>query len=115
MTTPAQQTKMLTGRANNLLTFKKGEKMYTSTDLIEGLQAKHGGVSAYRVAQIYGWGNGRVLNWKSGRACPNPKECIRIANELDISAAHIVACMDAQRQSDPEIAEVYAVLAELSV
>lgn len=85
--------------------------MLTSTELVEKLQAKHGAASVYRVAKIYGWGNGRVLNWVHGRAAPSPIEALKIADELNLSRAYVVACMEAQRQSEPELAEVFEELA----
>lgn len=89
-------------------------KMITSTELVEQLQAKNGACSVYRVAKIYGWGNGRVLNWVSGRAAPSPKESLKIADDLGLPRAYVVACMEAQRQSEPELAEVFEQLASLS-
>lgn len=85
----------------------------TSTELVELLQAKHGNVSIYRVAKNLGYSNGRVLNWAHGRAAPSPKETIRIADELGMSRAKLVASMEAQRQSEPELAEIYEQLAAL--
>ena len=83
----------------------------TSSDLVERLQAAYGGVSVYRVAKELGYGNGRVLNWLHGRAAPSQVEAIRIAEILHLNPGYVLACMEAQRQSDPNIAEAWGALA----
>ena len=86
--------------------------MLTSTDLVERLQTHYGGVSVYRVAKNLGLGNGRVLNWAHGRAAPTQTECKRIAEVLGMDPRLVLAAMEAQRQSDPDLAEVWGEISE---
>lgn len=84
----------------------------TPIDLVEKLQAHYGGVSVYRVAKELGLSNPRVLNWMHGRACPSPKEGKRIAEILGLDVAFVLASLEAQRQSEPDLAEVWQELAD---
>lgn len=87
-------------------------KIMTPIDLVERLQAHYGGVSVYRVAKNLELKNPRVLNWAHGKSCPTPKEAVRIAEILGIDPAFVVASMEAQRQSEPDLAEVWHTIAE---
>lgn len=85
--------------------------MITASDLVDQLQAKLGGVSVYKVAAHLGLKNGRVHTWHQNTAAPNVREAIRLADALDLDRGYVLACMEAQRQSEPEIAEAFALLA----
>lgn len=69
-------------------------------------------VSVYRVAKELGLKNPRVLNWMHGRSCPSQTEAVRIAKILGIEPGFVLACLEAQRQSEPEIAEAWESLAK---
>ncbi len=92
--------------------------MLTSYDLVEMLRNHYktgtGPATVYRVAKQLGYGNGRVLNWHHCRNTPSQTETVKLATILDLDPGYVLACMECQRQSEPEIAEAWEAVAKRS-
>jgi len=86
-------------------------KLETSQDLLNRIRARHE-ASWYGLAELLGTHKNTVYNWKGGHTVVDRKFAPRIAELLDESAEYVLACLEADREQDPEVLKVWRRIAE---
>lgn len=71
--------------------------MHTTTDLLDALAEKLGGVSDYRLAKILNTSTSNITAYRKGRSRLSVEFAFRVAQHLDWDAAYVVACVEAER------------------
>lgn len=64
-------------------------------DFLDRLKALY--VSDYMTAKMLDVGQPTVSNWRSGQHLPDVSTCVRIAEQLNVDPAHVIAAVQAQR------------------
>jgi len=80
-------------------------KPETSTELLERVRAKSG-CSWWALPKVLGVSESTVKNWKRGRTIVDRRYAPRIAALLDEPAEYVLACLEAERESDPAVRRV---------
>jgi transcriptional regulator with XRE-family HTH domain len=74
-----------------------GDAMKTAADFLDDLRAKHRLTSDYQVAKLLGMERQQVARYRKARSTFDDTTAARIAEFLEIDAAYVAACMNAQR------------------
>lgn len=81
-------------------------------EFIDLLKARRGWTSDYRVAKELGWKQQTLSNYRSGRTSMSGPHALKIAHELEMPAAYVLACVEAEREPAAEVAKVWRAIAE---
>lgn len=83
-----------------------------AAELTEAARIGAGMPSYYRLARLLGVGDGTVANWRHGRATPDDRMAVRLAQLAGLDAPAVVAAMHAQRCTDDALRPVLLQIAE---
>lgn len=89
--------------------------MDTTESLLNKLAARNGNCSDYRLSKILGVTPSTVYNYRSGRSCLADDIAVKIARELELPPAYVLACMMAERAKTPTIKRIWSDLAKDSL
>jgi hypothetical protein len=78
----------------------------TSQQLLERLRAMKG-TSWYGLSKLLGAHLNTVYSWKGGHTIVDRKFAPRLALLLDEPAEYVLACIEAERETDPEVKKVW--------
>lgn len=81
-------------------------KLETSTDLLERLRSKYS-TSWYGLAPIIGTHENTIANWKNGRTTIDRKYATRIADLLEEPGEYVLACLEHERESSPDVRKLW--------
>ncbi|MGH7144763.1 MAG: hypothetical protein ACREJ2_11645 [Planctomycetota bacterium] len=83
-----------------------------TVEFLDALKARRGFTSDYQLWKFLGWTHTTMSNYRVGRsAAMCAAHAIRIADELEISRAYVLACMEAERERNDQVARVWRDLA----
>ncbi len=86
--------------------------MQTTREFIEAIRAKHDGCSYYRVTQILEVVPSAIRRWRSGQGGFANDVGLRVAKELNLSPAYVLACLESEREQSAEVRPVWAAIAK---
>jgi len=86
-------------------------RLETSQDLLERLREKYG-TSWYGLGRLIGVHENTITNWKGGRTIVDRRFAPRIAHLLDEPTEYDVACLEAQRETEPDMKKVWERIAQ---
>lgn len=81
-------------------------------EFIDLLKARRGWTSDYRLAKELGWKQTTVSSYRIGRSALGGEHALRIAHELEMPEAYVLACVEAEREPAAEVAKVWRAIAE---
>lgn len=84
----------------------------TTVEFLDALKARRGWTSDYRLAKELGWRQTTVSNYRVGRSAMASEHAMRVAEELGLSHAYVVACMQAERENNGDVAKVWKAIAD---
>ena len=77
--------------------------MQTTQEFLDAIAAKHGGASDYRLAKLLGVGSSAISAYRCRGVTFSEKQALKVAAELNIDVAYVLACAHAERAKRPEI------------
>ena len=83
-----------------------------TVEFIDLLKARRGWTSDYRVAKELGWKQQTLSNYRSGRTSMSGPHALRVAQELEMPEAYVLACVEAEREPAADVARVWRAIAE---
>lgn len=83
----------------------------TTVELLDALKARRGLTSDYQLYKALGWHQTTVSSYRCGKTSMTGAHAIRIADELELPRAYVLACMEAERERNGEVASVWRELA----
>jgi hypothetical protein len=86
-------------------------KLETSRDLLERVRARHHS-SWYGLAKLLPAAENTVANWRHQRTTIDRKFVTRIAELLEEPAEYVLACVENERTSEPDVRLVWRRIAE---
>jgi len=81
---------------------QEGTPMHTTTELLDLLSERNGGVSDYRLSRLIGVRRTAVSNWRRGVSHFGNAEAIRVAKLLNFDPAYVMACANRERSRTDE-------------
>lgn len=85
--------------------------MQTTRDFIEAIRAKHGGCSYYQVTRILDVNPSAITRWKKGHGGFDRAVALRVADELALPHAYVIACIEAERETNSDVRGVWESIA----
>jgi len=85
--------------------------MQTTRDFLEAIRAKHNGCSYYQVTKILDVNPSSITRWKRGHGGFDRSVAIRVADELELPHAYVIACIESEREQNPEVKPVWEAIA----
>ncbi len=83
-----------------------------TVEFLDLLKARRGWSSDYRLGKELGWKHSTISNYRAGRSAMSGPHALKIAHELDMPEAYVLACVEAEREPAAEVAKVWRALAE---
>ncbi|HZT04327.1 MAG TPA: hypothetical protein VFA39_18920 [Steroidobacteraceae bacterium] len=83
----------------------------TTVEFLDALKAQKGLTSDYQLWKALGWKQATMSSYRCGRTAMSGAHAIRIADELTLPRAYVLACMEAERENDDQVADVWQELA----
>lgn len=81
-------------------------KLETSQELLERVRTRHHS-SWYGLARLLPAHENTITNWKAGRTIVGRKFVTRIAELLEEPPEYVLACLEAERESEPDVLKVW--------
>lgn len=81
-------------------------------EFLDALKVHHGITSDHELWNTMAWRQSLVSAWRTGRLRISPKHGLRIADELGLPRAYVLACLEAERARDPTVAGVWLEVAK---
>lgn len=85
--------------------------MEGTREFLDALSRRWGGATDYAIAKRLGVSKQSISNYRSGIRCISDELAIRIAAELELDPAYVLACVNAERQPEPAVSRVWLELA----
>jgi transcriptional regulator with XRE-family HTH domain len=85
--------------------------MQGTRDFLDALARQYGGASDYALAKRLGVSKQSISNYRSGIRYIGDELAIRIAAELELDPAYVLACVNAEREREPTVSRVWQELA----
>jgi hypothetical protein len=89
--------------------------LLTTLELLERVRTKHAGASDYRLSKVLNKTLQTVRRWSRGAGSFGRAECAAIASELGYPVEYVIACVEAERERVPALAQVWLRLGKWSV
>jgi hypothetical protein len=83
----------------------------TTVEFLDALKAHKGLSTDYQLFKAMGWKQGTVSSYRCGKTCMSGPHAIRVADELSLPRAYVLACMSAERENNTEVAGVWQEIA----
>jgi len=83
----------------------------TTVEFLDALKAHRGLSTDYQLFKSMGWKQGTVSNYRCGKTAMTGSHAIRVADELGLPRAYVLACMEAERERNTEVAGVWQEIA----
>lgn len=83
----------------------------TTVEFLDALKARKGWTSDYQLWKALGWKQTTVSSYRNGRAAIAGKHAIRIADELGLPRAYVLACAEAERENNADVAGIWREIA----
>lgn len=83
----------------------------TTVEFLDLLKAEKGLSTDYQLFKALGWKQGTMSSYRCGRTSMSGPHAIRVADELHLPRAYVLACMEAERERNGEVATVWRELA----
>ena len=82
-----------------------------TVEFLDLLKVRRGWSSDYRLGKELGWKHSTISNYRSGRSAMSGPHALKIAHELEMPEAYVLACVEAEREPAAEVAEVWRAIA----
>jgi hypothetical protein len=83
----------------------------TTVEFLNALKALRGFRSDYQLWKWLGWTSTTISNYRSGRSAMGSAHAIQVADELSLSRAYVLACVEAERERNDQVAGVWREIA----
>ncbi len=83
----------------------------TTVEFLDLLKARKGLTSDYQLFKSMGWAQTTVSKYRVGGRVMSPSHALQVADELGLPRAYLLACMEAERERDDQVAGVWQDLA----
>lgn len=83
----------------------------TTLEFLDSLKTLRGFSSDYQLWKYLRWTHTTMSNYRRGRSAMGGAHAIRIADELGLSRPYVLACMEAERENNREVAHVWREIA----
>lgn len=83
----------------------------TTVEFLDALKARKGLSTDYQLFKALGWKQTTVSSYRRGRSAMAGPHAIRVADELGLPREYVLACMEAERENNDQVADVWRELA----
>ena len=83
-----------------------------SRDFLNQLQNHYGVDSDNKLSAIIGWDRTRISMYRTGKREFDDKTCVTVAHILGVPPLYVIGEIKAERESDPEVRDVWIHLAD---
>lgn len=81
--------------------------MRTTLEFLDAVRAKHGLTSDYQLAKFLGVRQSTISNYRNRNGGLDERMALKVAAALDLDAAHVLACVAAERTPDAEVKKAW--------
>lgn len=84
----------------------------TMFEFLDAVKVSKGLTSDFQLYKAMRWNQAAISGWRQGRTLMSAPYGIRIADELRIPRPYVLACLEAERERDPVVADVWREIAQ---
>lgn len=83
-----------------------------TVEFLDAMKARRGLTSDYQLFKALGWKQTTLSSYRCGRTAMSGPHALKVADELGLPHAYVVACMQAERENNRDVARVWQSIAE---